>query len=70
MLAVEDESGNVVHWEAETAGASIMRNRGARTDVIAVGDVVTMAGSPARSGAPEMVARNILIVVKNLSVYF
>lgn len=61
VLAVEDDSGDVVHWEAETAGASVMRNRGARTDVIAVGDMVTMAGSPARNGDPEVLARSLLL---------
>jgi len=61
VIAVEDESGAVVHWEAETAGASIMRNRGAPTDVYSVGDVITIAGSPARSGEREMEARNVLL---------
>ena len=61
VVAVEDEAGNIEHWEAETAGASVMRNRGARTDVVNVGDVVTMAGSPARSGDSEMLARSLLL---------
>ncbi|MGD2167903.1 MAG: DUF6152 family protein [Gammaproteobacteria bacterium] len=61
VLAVEDASGNVVEWEAETAGVSVMRNRGAPTDVFAVGDVITLAGSPARRGNPEILARSVLL---------
>lgn len=61
VLAVENDYGDIIHWEAETPGASIMRNRGARTDVVAVGDAITMAGSPARNGDAEMLARNLLL---------
>ena len=31
FIDVEDESGAITEWEAETAAISVMRNRGART---------------------------------------
>jgi hypothetical protein len=61
VLEVEGESGNSVEWEAEMAGVSVMRNRGYGQDFIAVGDVITIAGLPARRPVQEMLAKNILL---------
>lgn len=60
-IDVEDESGAITEWEAETAAISVMRNRGARTDVIVVGDEITIAGAPSRRGNPEILARSVLL---------
>lgn len=61
LLDVTDESGNVVEWDAETASVSILRNRGADGSSIAVGDRVTIAGTPSRRGRPEILARSMLL---------
>ena len=61
FLDVRDESGNVEKWEVETASISILRNRGVSSDVLAVGDVVTVAGRPSRRSRPFMLGNNILL---------
>jgi len=61
VIEVEDEAGGSVEWEAETAAISVMRNRGVSTDVIVVGDRITIAGAPHRRGNPEILARNVLL---------
>ena len=49
-------------WHAETSAVSIMRNRGVSADdVIAVGDRVTLAGSPHVRDIPEILTRNMLL---------
>ena len=49
-------------WHAETTAVSMMRNRGVSTDeMLAVGDRVTLAGSPHVRDIPEIEARNILL---------
>ncbi|MDG1852211.1 MAG: DUF6152 family protein, partial [Gammaproteobacteria bacterium] len=61
FLDVTDDNGNIEKWEVETASISILRNRGVSSDVIAVGDVVTVAGRPSRRDRPFMLGNNILL---------
>ena len=62
VLAVEDENGATVHWEVETQGVSILRNREMyHEDIIGVGDRITIAGAPARRNVPELNASSILL---------
>ncbi|MAY02671.1 MAG: hypothetical protein CMQ38_06805 [Gammaproteobacteria bacterium] len=61
VFDVEDESGNIVQYSAETAAISVMRNRGITGDAIQVGDEVTVAGSPSSRGRNEILASNILL---------
>jgi hypothetical protein len=60
VLDVEEE-GNVVEWQAETASISILRNRGVTSNLLNVGDVITIAGEPSRRGEPIMFGTNILL---------
>lgn len=60
-LDVKDDTGAIVEWSAETAAISVMRNRGVDTDVIVVGDVVTIAGDPSRRNLPAIFGNNILL---------
>ena len=49
-------------WHAETAAFSIMRTHGVTSDdVIAVGDRITIAGSPSVRDLAEIQARNLLL---------
>ena len=49
-------------WHAETSAISMMRNRGISPgDVIAVGDRVTVAGSPPVRDVAEILAGNVLL---------
>lgn len=62
VLAVEDENGTTVHWEVETQGVSILRNREMYyEDIISAGDRITIAGAPARRNVPELNASSILL---------
>ena len=61
QIVLVDDSGDAVEWDVEMAGVSVMRNRGYGQDFIAVGDVITIAGAPARRSVHEMLATNILL---------
>jgi hypothetical protein len=61
VLEVETESGETADWEAETAAISVMRNRGVDTNVMAVGDRITLAGAPSRRAERDILARNVLL---------
>lgn len=60
-LDVTDANGNVEEWEAEVASISVLRNRGVRSDVMQVGDVVTIAGQPSRRNQPIILGTNVLL---------
>ena len=61
VLDVNDDDGNVVEWEAEVASISVLRNRGVRSDLINVGDVITIAGQPSRRNLPIIFGTNALL---------
>jgi Family of unknown function (DUF6152) len=61
-LAVADDKGNVVDWDAETASISILRNRGVDAEgIINVGDKITIAGAAPRRDVPETLANSVLL---------
>jgi len=61
LLEATDASGATVVWEAEMPATVVLRILGIPQDLIAVGDRITLAGSPARRDEPAMAARNILL---------
>ena len=61
LLRAADEAGAPVEWEVEMPAIVILRILGIGQDFIAAGDRITIAGLPARSGGPEMNARNVLL---------
>jgi len=62
LLDVTDENGDVTEWDAETASISVMRNRGLDgTQAVAVGDRVTIAGTPSSRNRPELLASAMLL---------
>jgi hypothetical protein len=61
-LAVADDKGKVVDWDAETASISVLRNRGVDGEgVINVGDTITIAGAAPRRNTPETLAQSVLL---------
>jgi len=52
LLAVEDESGNVVTWNLEGSNTSLMLRRGWRPDTLLPGDEIMVKFNPLHSGAP------------------
>lgn len=62
VLAVTDDRGKVVDWDAETASISILRNRGVDAEgIINVGDRITIAGAAPRRDIPETLATSVLL---------
>ena len=50
---VQDESGQVVHWVAETSNPPDMINRGWTKYSFKAGDLVTVTLEPVKNGAPN-----------------
>ncbi len=60
---VKDESGQVIHWVAETSNPPDMTNRGWGSASFQAGDQVTVPVQPAKSGKP--VGRVVHVVLPN-----
>ncbi len=60
-LEVTDDSGERVEWAVESSAFSVLRIRGLDQNFMAVGDRISVAGSPSRRGRPEMNGRNVLL---------
>lgn len=58
-LDVKDEKGQTVAWEVELMSLNHLRSYGWTSKTVKVGDVVSATGSPAKSGAPSMIASRV-----------
>ena len=59
-LEVKDEkSGKVIEWEVELMSLNHLRSYGWTSKTVKVGDMVFATGSPAKSGAPSMIASRV-----------
>lgn len=59
-LEVKDEkSGKVTDWEVELMSLNHLRSYGWTSKTVKVGDLVFATGSPAKSGAPSMIASRV-----------
>ena len=58
-LDVTDEKGNVVEWEVEMMSLNHLRSYGWTSRTVKPGETITATGSPARSGAPSMIANRM-----------
>jgi Family of unknown function (DUF6152) len=54
LFDVTDDKGTLVHWGAELANPHALSQAGLSKDIFKPGDKVTVAGHPARSGAPRL----------------
>jgi hypothetical protein len=54
LFDVTDDKGNVAHWGAELSNPHSLSQAGLSKDIFKPGDKVTVAGHPARSGAPRL----------------
>ena len=57
----KDEKGNVEHWGAEMQHPRALATAGFTKDIMKPGDSITIAGAPARSGAPRMFMHQIIL---------
>jgi hypothetical protein len=58
-LEVKDDKGNTVEWEVEMMSLNHLRGYGWTSKTVKAGDVISCTGSPARSGAPSMIANRM-----------
>ena len=58
-VEVKDEKGNVVEWEVEMMSLNHLRGYGWTSQTVKPGDPITCTGSPAKSGAPSMIANRM-----------
>ena len=59
FMDVKDDSGKVTNWAGELTSPNRLTRLGWSKDTLKVGDEVTMAGAPSKSGAPRMWANKI-----------
>ncbi len=53
-LDVKDDKGVVQNWQGELTSPNHLMRTGWTKDTLKPGDVITISGFPAKSGAPEM----------------
>lgn len=59
-IEVKDEkAGKTVEWEIELMSLNHLRGYGWTSKTVKVGDVIFATGSPAKSGAPSMIANRV-----------
>lgn len=58
---VTDKKGNVQHWGAEMNQPRALAVNGFTKDIMKPGDNITITGAPAKSGAPRMFMREIVL---------
>ena len=59
-LEVKDEkTGKVVEWECEMMSLNHLRGYGWTSKTVKPGDTISATGSPAKSGAPSMIANRM-----------
>ena len=59
-IEVKDEkSGKVTDWEVELMSLNHLRSYGWTSKTVKVGDMIFATGSPAKSGAPSMIASRV-----------
>src|SRR5215212_6473360 len=58
-LEVTDSSGKAVEWECEMMSLNHLRSYGWTSRTVKPGETITATGSPARSGAPSMIANRM-----------
>lgn len=58
---VTDQKGNAQHWGAEMNQPRALAVNGFTKDVMKPGDTITITGIPAKSGAPRMFMRQIVL---------
>ena len=59
FVDVKDEKGNVAHWEVEMMSLNHLRSYGWTSKTVKPGDTISCTGSPAKSGAPSMIANRM-----------
>ena len=59
LEVTDEQSGKVVEWEVEMMSLNHLRSYGWTSRTVKPGEMITATGSPARSGAPSMIANRM-----------
>jgi hypothetical protein len=60
-LDVMNEQGEVTEWHVESGALAVLRAQGLTSEILSVGDQVSILGDRSLRNRPEMFARNILL---------
>jgi Family of unknown function (DUF6152) len=60
-LDVVNEQGQTVQWHIESGALAVLRAQGLTSEILKVGDRVSILGDSSLRGRPEMFARNVLL---------
>jgi len=55
----DDKTGKLTEWEVELMSLNHLRGYGWTSKTVKVGEVISATGSPAKSGAPSMIASRV-----------
>ena len=61
LFDVTDDKGTVVHWGGELGNPHQLSGAGFTRDTFKPGDIITVTGHPARSGAPRLSASRFVL---------
>lgn len=61
QISVRNPAGQIETWDLEMESLGMLRRMGVGPDVMAVGDHITIAGSPAYDGSRRIYAQNVLL---------
>jgi hypothetical protein len=59
LEVMDEKTGKVVEWEVEMMSLNHLRSYGWTSRTVKPGETITATGSPARSGAPSMIANRM-----------
>jgi hypothetical protein len=59
LQVMDEKTGNVVEWQVEMMSLNHLRSYGWTSRTVKPGEMITATGSPARSGAPSMIANRM-----------
>jgi hypothetical protein len=59
LEVTDEQNGKVVEWEVEMMSLNHLRSYGWTSRTVKPGETITATGSPARSGAPSMIANRM-----------
>jgi Family of unknown function (DUF6152) len=61
FLNVKDDAGKVTKWQGELTSPNRLARAGWHKDSIKNGDMITISGYPAKSGAPEIWIQKVVL---------
>jgi hypothetical protein len=59
LQVMDEKTGSVVEWQVEMMSLNHLRSYGWTSRTVKPGEMITATGSPARSGAPSMIANRM-----------